>query len=72
MEMEIEQNVAVPTSTRARKYPFLEMVPGESIFYPQEKVNGRAYRAAKSTGTRHGQTFVARKEGTGIRIWRKA
>ena len=67
--MKIETDVPVPLSTRSRKYPFLDMQVGESIWF-DEQVNGRAYRSALSTGTRHNLKFVARKEDSGIRIWR--
>jgi hypothetical protein len=69
--MKIETDVPVPMSTRSRKYPFLDMQVGESIWF-DEQVNGRAYRSALSTGTRHNLKFVARKEDSGIRIWRSA
>tara|TARA_R110000868_G_scaffold323777_1_gene584696 strand:+ start:759 stop:971 length:213 start_codon:yes stop_codon:yes gene_type:complete len=68
--MKIENDVPMPISTRARKYPFLEMNFGDSIHFEEEKVNGRAYRAAMSTGTRHGMKFTARRENGGLRIWR--
>jgi len=68
--MEIEKDVPVPVSTRSRKYPFLDMAEGDSVFFVGEKINGRAYRAAMSTGRRHDQKFVARKEDDGLRIWR--
>ena len=67
--MKIETDIPVPMSTRSRKYPFLDMQVGESIWF-DEQVNGRAYRSALSTGTRHNLKFVARKEDSGIRIWR--
>jgi len=67
--MKIETDIPVPVSTRSRKYPFLDMQVGESIWF-DEQVNGRAYRSALSTGTRHNLKFVARKENSGIRIWR--
>ena len=69
--MKIENDIPVPVSTRSRKYPFMDMQVGESIWF-DEKVNGRAYRSALSTGTRHGLKFIARKENSGIRVWRTA
>tara|TARA_R110002126_G_scaffold42791_1_gene123153 strand:+ start:8 stop:217 length:210 start_codon:yes stop_codon:yes gene_type:complete len=69
--MKIETDIPVPVSTRSRKYPFLDMQVGESIWF-DEQVNGRAYRSALSTGTRHGLKFIARKENSGIRVWRTA
>jgi hypothetical protein len=59
--MKIETDVPLPESSRARKYPFLEMDVGESVYFDGEEVNGRAYRAAMSTGStlRHNQKYVA-------------
>jgi hypothetical protein len=68
--MKIETDVPLPESSRARKYPFLEMSVGESVYFDGEEVNGRAYRAAMSTGRRHNQKYVARREDNGLRIWR--
>ena len=68
--MDIETDVPVPASTRSRKYPFLDMAVGDSVVFDNQKVNGKAYRAAMSTGTRHGMRFVARREGEALRIWR--
>jgi len=46
------------------------MSVGESVYFDGEEVNGRAYRAAMSTGRRHNQKYVARREDNGLRIWR--
>ena len=68
--MNIQKNVPMPTSKRSRKYPFLDMAVGDSVFFDGEEVNGKAYRAAMSTGTRDDLRFVARRENNGLRIWR--
>ena len=68
--MNIQKDVPMPTSKRSRKYPFLDMAVGDSVFFDSEEVNGKAYRAAMSTGTRHDLRFVARREDNGLRIWR--
>jgi len=68
--MKIETDVPVPVATRSRKYPFLDMADGDSVVFEGEEVNGKAYRAAMSTGTRHSLKFVARRVGIDLRIWR--
>jgi hypothetical protein len=68
--MNIQKDVPMPTSKRSRKYPFLDMAVGDSVYFEEEDINGKAYRAAMSTGTRHSLRFVARREDNGIRIWR--
>jgi hypothetical protein len=70
--VEIEKDVPLPSSGRSTKYPFVRMSVGDSVFFPNEQINGKAYRAAKSCGDRNGRTFVARREGEGIRIWRQS
>jgi|TARA_R100001086_G_C11846323_1_gene260277 hypothetical protein len=69
--MDIDNNVPLPSTRRATKYPFIHMGVGESTFCDGEKINGKAYRAAMSTGIRRGWKFIARNENNGIRIWRK-
>ena len=70
MNIKIEKNVKIPRGTRGTKWPFSHMAVGDSVHFPNEKVNGRAYRAAMSCGDRHGKKFVVRRDGDGIRIWR--
>lgn len=48
-----------------RSYPFPKMRIGDS-FFGDAKAADAAYHYAKN----HGWTFVTRKEGDGIRIWR--
>lgn len=69
--MEIEKDVPLPETGRSTKYPFVHMMVGDSVFFPNEQMNGRAYRAAMSCGDRNGSRFVVRREGEGIRVWRR-
>ena len=71
MNIKIEKNVKIPRGTRGTKWPFVHMEVGDSGHFPNEKVNGRAYRAAMSCGDRHGKKFVVRRDGDGIRVWRQ-
>jgi hypothetical protein len=68
--MKIDKDIPVPKSTRARKWPFIEMDIGDSVFFAEEQVNGKAYRAAMSVGRRQHRKYVARREDEGLRIWR--
>jgi hypothetical protein len=68
--MKIDKDIPVPESTRARKWPFIEMDIGDSVFFAEEQVNGKAYRAAMSVGRRQHRKYVARREDEGLRIWR--
>lgn len=70
MTNKIEKDIPVPATTRLRKYPFADMQPGDSVFFPGEDINSRPYRAAMTLGKRRGWKFVARRERNGIRIWR--
>jgi len=68
--MKIDKDIPVPETTRARKWPFIEMDIGDSVFFAEEQVNGKAYRAAMSVGRRQHRKYVARREDQGLRIWR--
>jgi len=71
MKPEIEKNHPPPLLTR-NKYPFSRMVPGDSVFYPDQPKGGQSgpAKAAREYGNRYGQTFVAKPEDGGVRIWR--
>jgi hypothetical protein len=63
-----ETNVPIPS---ARKYPFAQLQPGESVLYPCEtvetkKVSTAAYRVAKY----HNWQFIVRRVNEGVRVWR--
>jgi len=47
------------------------MEPGQSAFF-EEKLGGKAYKAANAVGYRYNREYIARREDGGIRIWRKA
>jgi len=66
----IEKDIPLPRSTRQRKYPFVDMEPGQSAFF-EEKIGGKAYKAANAVGQRYNRKYIGRKENGGIRIWRK-
>lgn len=68
--MKIDKSVPPPRGSRITKYPFAHMEPGDSVFVPDEDTSGRAYRAAKTMGSRKGWTFTGRRQDGGIRIWR--
>jgi hypothetical protein len=46
------------------------MEPGQSAFF-EEKIGGKAYKAANAVGQRYNRKYIGRKENGGIRIWRK-
>jgi hypothetical protein len=68
--MQIDTDIPLPKFVRSTKYPFTHMAVNESVFFDGEDINGKAYRAALTCGTRQKKRFVARREGKGIRIWR--
>ena len=66
-----------PPPRKSRRYPFRDMLPGQSVFYPGENKSDRqhpAYMAAKTLQKRHGLRFTLRsvvEDGVpGVRIWR--
>jgi hypothetical protein len=72
----IEKNIPIPKADRGpgpgrnEKYPWSEMVPGDSFFVPETKVS-RIYGAAWKASKRHNVKFVVRKVGDGVRVWRE-
>ena len=59
-----------PNGGRPAIYPWREMAPGDSVFFPMTT-------AARMSGTlggwkkkNPGQRFTTRKEGDGLRVWR--
>jgi len=66
----IEKDIPGPSPTRQRKYPFVDMEPGQSAFF-EEKIGGKAYKAANAVGQRYNRKYIGRKENGGIRKWRK-
>jgi hypothetical protein len=76
--VKIEKHIPVPPkqtghSSRPSKYPFDEMVIGDSVFVPAILIKG-ARTAASTLAKKHGWKFTTRKleEGgqKGVRIWR--
>ena len=66
--MKIDRNVPLPRPVR--KYPFDRMLPGDSIFAPDEDTQDLTAAAAKNYARYHGWKVTARKEAGGCRIWR--
>jgi len=67
----VEEGIPIPYLTsRSTKWPFAHMEPGQSAHFENEDSGGRPYKAAMAVGLRRGWKFVARREGSGIRIWR--
>ena len=48
--MKIDKDIPVPKSTRARKWPFLDMEIGDSVYFEEEQVNGKGV----PSGIEHG------------------
>jgi hypothetical protein len=69
----IEKKIPVPTDLRKkRKYPFREMMPGDSIFVNSDTPKHKVYSAAEAYGrAQHPRwRFAVRMEGDGVRCWR--
>jgi len=73
----IEKGIPVPKVEgrgRRGKYPFADMEPGDSVFFPGEVIKGKAYMAAMNHASGRDKRFVARRvrenDTAGIRIWR--
>lgn len=63
-----ETNVPIPS---ARRYPFAQLRPGQSVLYPcapenRRKVGKAAYRVANY----HKWELIVRSVPEGVRVWR--
>lgn len=63
----IEHNIPIPTSPRARLYRFEDMKIGDS-FFATNRVSVRT-SAAQYKRRNLGWNFRTRQEGEGIRVW---
>lgn len=70
----IEKNVPIPkamvSGNAKAKYPFVDMKPGDSVFFAGAKTKGKECSAAHSLGQIRGWKFCARSMDGGLRIWR--
>ena len=72
-KMKIDRKFPIPTSKgigAPRKYPFLDMDVGDSVFFEGKKIPCKEYTAAQAAGSRTGVKFAARTVDGGLRIWR--
>lgn len=68
-EIALESGIQMPKARVVYAYPYEEMEVGDSFCVPVEaraKVMNANYRAGK----RLGRVFVARTEGSQVRVWR--
>jgi hypothetical protein len=70
--MKIDKNVPLP-NVRA-SYAWAEMQIGDSVFFDNEPAGSSSKQAmaSKVYAAIHIKKFSARKEGSGVRIWRVA
>jgi hypothetical protein len=69
ISVELEKGVPLPVARQ--KYPYKEMEVGDSFFVFAggiQNVCNQNYRMGKKLG----MSFIARKEGDGVRVWRTA
>lgn len=73
-EFKIEKKAAIPAPSHScGRYPFASMEKGDSFFVPDPGVAVSARSSAYIYAKNHPpRKFTARKEGTGLRIWRTA
>ena len=67
MNVELSQGIPIPEAKR--RYPYKVMQIGDSFFIEGgviQIVCNANYRTSKKLGRK----FIARKEGTGVRVWR--
>jgi len=65
----VELDKGVPLPVARKKYPYAVMEVGDSFFVAEggiQNVCNQNYRMGKKLG----MSFIARKEGDGVRVWR--
>jgi hypothetical protein len=70
MAIKIEKGIPIPTSVGSRIYPFGEMAVGDSFVWTGNQQ--RLISAMSYYGKRNKKKFITRREGDGVRCWRKA
>lgn len=65
----LEDNVPIPLTRRAQKYPFRDMQVGQSFFVPQGDRKTLAVLASRN-GKALGRTFHVHQLDDGVRVWR--
>ena len=77
--MKIDKGIPIPARAARGKYPFRDMQPGDSAFFPGENLRHKqhpAYMNARNYVKRNGWQITVRsviENGVkGIRIWRVA
>lgn len=68
--MIIEKGIPAPESSGSKKYPFVDLAVGDSVFIDGAKFKGKEYCAAKAAARYKGFKIRAKSENGGIRIWR--
>jgi len=75
-QMKIDKNIPVPPSAAGRpnKYQWRDMEIGDSVFFDNEPKGAKSKPStgAYVWGHKNNIKFAARKEGSGVRIWRTA
>jgi hypothetical protein len=69
--MKIEPNQSIPEGVGKRKYPFNEMKPGDSIFFPGEFAGSKSKPAiaARAYMFKRGKRFGIKTTEDGLRIY---
>jgi hypothetical protein len=69
VDITIEKNIALPPQKKSNNYPYKNMKVGDSFFVDGGVITvicNSNYRMSKQLDCK----FTARKEGTGVRVWR--
>jgi len=74
--MLIEKNVKIPEGSGkgnmkgTSKYPWPDMIVGDSVFVPSVTMKSSAVNYAYKWMARNGRKSIARAENGGVRVWR--
>lgn len=69
----VEHDIKIPSAAlKAKKYPFREMVVGDSFAVPgySRELHQRVWRAVYAYSKASLRSFTARRDGDDLRVWR--
>jgi len=68
----IDKGIPMPRrgcGERERKYPFLEMEPGDSFLIPDGEVDRNQRQTCANSAAAYGKKIAVRRVAGGLRVW---
>jgi len=69
-DFKIEKGIPVKVAGSSSKYPFKDMDIGDSFIIKNISSRATLSSSIRSFSLKTGKTFITRRDGDGIRVWR--